>query len=601
MKILARHDLFDAMLDSVGEELLLEGSWPTGDRRTGRWSLDEAIDARHAWIDRVAVEYAQRAAAPSSWHRQSVNFPYINALALRYYFVKLLRVLVFFRDVRPLASGEPIELHLSAKRDEPYADLFHQMTQRSGGSLEIHWHEPPVQVESRSRRSVSWRRWAARARPGPRSARDDAAPRVVLCGNPRILNPICAELVSRGCRVWWLYERFAVRNWWRWRAAGVEQLVCDASGTTPRSFSDIHAEGDLRFEQIDLGPPVERWLGQLATHLGSTQSRLIERVGEHFRTVEPDSLVLDEDATPLKRIAAALARRHGARSTVIQHGAPCGSLGFMPLAADEICVWGESSRRQFEAWGMRGEKVRVTGWPCFKRQLLSIEPTARRDKAGRKRFLLLATVPPRDERPDNIEFHLTTENHAAMFDMVFRVLSRIKDASLVVKLHPRTHAAEFNPWPSLMRGRSSDERNELRSPCSVRVVQSGNLAALIAESDCVLSCASTAGIEAALAGAPVVQILPAGSGEILPATDWGFVGSARTAEELEALVATALDRGWRQNAVGNGQVLAEHGRTAASRVVDGLVGVGPASYATNHRFLHTKLDDSKCPMYPRLK
>src|SRR6185437_13496742 len=99
----------------------------------------------------------------------------------------------------------------------------------------------------------------------------------------------------------------------------------------------------------------------------------------------------------------------------------------------------------------------------------------------------------------------------------------------------------------------------------------GNLAQLVAASDCVLSCASTAGIEAALAGAPVVQILPAGSGDILPAREWGFVGSARTADELASLVAEALDCGWQKNTSAIGHVLAEQGRRAASRVVDGLV------------------------------
>ena len=33
-----------------------------------------------------------------------------------------------------------------------------------------------------------------------------------------------------------------------------------------------------------------------------------------------------------------IARHWGTRSTVVEHGAPCGPFGFAPLAADDICV-----------------------------------------------------------------------------------------------------------------------------------------------------------------------------------------------------------------------------------------------------------------------
>jgi hypothetical protein len=62
------------------------------------------------------------------------------------------------------------------------------------------------------------------------------------------------------------------------------------------------------------------------------------------------------------------------------------------------------------------------------------------------------------------------------------------------------------------------------------------LADLVAAADCVLSCASSAGIEAARAGRPVIQLLPAGSGNILPAEWYGLRGSARSLEELRQLL-----------------------------------------------------------------
>ena len=53
-----------------------------------------------------------------------------------------------------------------------------------------------------------------------------------------------------------------------------------------------------------------------------------------------------ETAEPLARAAVAVARRHGCRSFVVPHGAPCCRFGFSPAAADNLLAWGESSRRK---------------------------------------------------------------------------------------------------------------------------------------------------------------------------------------------------------------------------------------------------------------
>ncbi|HVA48002.1 MAG TPA: hypothetical protein VNH11_16655 [Pirellulales bacterium] len=578
MRIFARHGLWDGPLaEQAGyeDELLLEGSWPADRQCAGRWSLDESIDARFAWIDQRAIELAEIAAGGGPSDPPATSFPYINALSLRYFLVKLLRVSGFFKDVRTLTPGERIDLYLTAHRDEAYAVLIQQLAQQCEATLEVHWRQPPARKAAKLRRALAWRQWAERARrwpAAPPAEEGDGAPRVVLCGSPRILNPVCAELLARGCRVWWLYERFALRCWWRWRAAGVEQLVCEADDAVARRFNDAWTGAELCSDGIDLARPLERWLAERAADVGEQQSALIDRIEGHFRAVRPTTLVLDEDATPLKRIAVALARRHGARSSVVQHGAPCGPFGFVPPAADEICVWGESAQRQLETWGVAPAKIRVAGWPNLKPRLLERPPARPTSQRPARRFLLLATVEPRDERPDGVEFHLTSGNYALMLQMVHEVLSQIEHATLTIKLHPRARKKEFIRFqPRLQPWLEDGKRNESRPVLPVRVVHSKNLARLVAASDCVLSCASTAGIEAALAGAPVVQILPIGSGNVLPADDWGFVGTARTAGELAALVDAALERGWAKPAETADRMLANVGEAAARSIVDGLI------------------------------
>lgn len=589
MRIFARQALWQSLPNDGRDQLLLEGDWPGELRQGGRWSLDESIDARFMSIDRQAIELAETAAHGSP-EETAISFAYINALALRYYLVKLLRGMTFFREVRPLMPGERIDVHLAAKRDEAYADLFEQLVERRGAALELHWHERPLPKVRSNRHALAWRQWADRARRRPVTpVPDDDAPRVVLCGNPRILNPICQELLERGCRVWWLYERFAVRCWWRWRRAGVGQLVCESDGTVAPRFSDVWNGTTLMCGDVDLARPVERWLVARAAEHGRQQSLLIDRVESHFSAVRPTAVVLDEDATPLKRIATALARRHGARSTVVQHGATCGPFGFVPPAADEICVWAESVRRQLERWGAEPEKIRVTGWAQLqpnsedglpRPSILPRDglgrPSSRfrqpKMQSGAKQFLLLATVEPCDDRPDNVEFHLTSGNYAEMLQMVHDVLSQIEQARLVIKLHPRARRAEFLRFqPRHQRPEAGGERRQQGTALPVRVEYSNKLSRLVAKSDCVISCGSTAGIEAALAGAPVVQLLPAGSGNILPAEDWRLIGTARTADELATLISAALARGWCKPGETADSPLAATGGAAARAIVEGLL------------------------------
>ena len=646
----------------AGDCLLLEGSWPDGESHARRWSLDDAIDSRFAWIDRGAAEHAARLAQPPEGLADDENratLAYLNELALRYFLVKLLRVVAFFDEVRRPARGEVWRLHLADHEDAVYAELFTALAERHGVELNLHWHGGPgprgrlMQAGNRRAQgpelpaSFSWRRWAAWAARfvSPRVPRSGQhAPRVILCGSPRILDPVCAELLARGCRVWWLYEEFAVRSWWKWRRQRVGQLICDGGASTsvgnalrgvPQSSvdtvppvsehnrTDLGAVGwaerseshhraarldevpcgqrwdslrsahptrasgtcEVTFRGVSLGEAITCWLLQQATKHSARQDHWLERIGGHFRAVQPTVLVVDEDATPFKRATIAVARQHGARSFVVQHGAPCGPFGFAPPAADEICVWGESTREQLVEWGVDDSKIYVTGWPgltvCRERppwRSVNVELTSRRPAAERHRgrslqipislqrpprFLLLATVPPDDRRPDTVTFHLTSRSHAAMIDMACAAVSRFAGARLTIKLHPRSRDVRafqrvLAGWPRL----------------DVRLLRYGKIASLWAEADCVLSCASTAGIEAALAGAPVVQLLPGGSGDVLPADHWGLIGSARTLAELSPLIEAALVGGWR-SAPGDWQkIAAETGLRAAAAIADRVFGRG---------------------------
>jgi hypothetical protein len=302
-------------------------------------------------------------------------------------------------------------------------------------------------------------------------------------------------------------------------------------------------------------------------------------------------LVLDEDATPMARAAVAAARAVGATSWVVQHGAPICRFGFAPLAADRILVWGRSSRGQLTRWGVPAERIDVVGSPRHG----GGKPRPRR-RVWPPRVLLLTTTPPRDDRPDAVALRLTRRTYADMLRTALAGVSAIPGVELIVKLHPRapddaTARAVLAEFPSL--------------PC--RVVTSGPVQPWLGHVGCVLSCVSSAGIEATLAGVPVIQLLPPGSGNILPPNEWGLFGNARSEAELAGLLAEAFNGtvGWVERSethapTPNLNVFADLGASAAARVAQRVLATPQAgqereSAAGTERCVERAEPDARIP------
>ena len=114
--LFARHDLVDPGRAPHGPALLLEGSWPDETSPERRRSLDDEIDARFPWIDRAASRLAEQLAEPlflpDAEHGDlpGINAAWLNALALRYYLVKLIRLVAYFTEIRPLAACDHVRL-----------------------------------------------------------------------------------------------------------------------------------------------------------------------------------------------------------------------------------------------------------------------------------------------------------------------------------------------------------------------------------------------------------------------------------------------------------------------------------------------------------
>lgn len=533
MHVVARLGLVKHVPADGRRRLLLEGSWPAEMVSNGDCaSLDDEIDARYEWIDVEAARLAEHAIQCDVCEgNESQSFSFVNTLRMRYAFVKWLRVLAW-RRITPLPDASTVTLHVStSKQDEEYVALLKSVAATDRITLEVRRYPDEGKTAAVSLPpNAAWRTTLAKWATGgiKRTVVDSDSPRVLLCGNPRILGPLCDDYLRRKITTAWLFDRFAVRPWLRWGLRGASVLTCDApSASTAAVYEFGGRPTSIRFDDVDLSPVIQAWHDHWVPQYRNGQNRQRNRIAAHVAAFQPTHVVVDEDATPLPRMVIAAARRRGAASSVIQHGA-CGvRFGFTPLLADRIVVNGKSSRRQLEQWGVAGHRIVEEKSGLQERFVRDVVRARDRITPTRMRnVLLIGTTPARDERPDAVAFHLTTRAYEQLLTQAFTVVQEMGDATLVVRPHPRTgedrvFQAVRRRFPAL-KVRVSSRREQLADQA--------------AAADLVLSCASSAGIDIALAGRPVIQLLPHGSGEILPAEWYGMLGSARSLDDLRRLV-----------------------------------------------------------------
>jgi hypothetical protein len=106
-----------------------------------------------------------------------------------------------------------------------------------------------------------------------------------------------------------------------------------------------------------------------------------------------------------------------------------------------------------------------------------------------------------------------------------------------------------------------------------RIVRRGGMTTWLQRARCVINCTSSAGVEAARLGVPVIELVPRGASDLLPAREWGGCATARDADELESLLRRALVGDLLAPPAGSQDVFASVGKEAAGRMVDDLTEI----------------------------
>lgn len=564
MQLFTRYELVQRLGRPAGPALLCEGSWPGTARAAERWSLDELpsvagencpgespdeLDAMACQLVAVAggeqsvpwEASRTRHASPSgagldregelaTSQETATRLALLHALPLRYHLAKLIRLVVGLDRAREAWRSATWRLWHTPGREADYAALLAAWGEARGVRVDIREcagpqvRVPPISEPSWLRRSVGriateGTRWLAHFKPRGSELR------VVLRGNPVRLGPLATELRRHGASVWWLEDRLGWRAAARGWPQGVRPLVVElptgSAAAVPAALTER-----LEFRGVDLTPAVNARIELFVERGGARWHTWGERVAARLAEVRPDWLVTDEDATPAARSAVLAARQAGAQTAVVQHGAPCVRFGFAPLLADRFFAWGTTSAEQLMRWQVPHAQIAITGSPAHR----DFEQVRRQRQArsvpgsGGPTVLVLGTVPPRDDRPDAAAFPLTTAAYRQLWADCFAVLSTQRVREILVRRHPRS--GHDGVWEEV-RG----QHRHLPQ----REVHEAPLPSLLAAADLVVALASSSGVEAALAGCPVIQLLPAGAPGVLPSEDWGFFGTARSAAEFAAL------------------------------------------------------------------
>lgn len=202
----------------------------------------------------------------------------------------------------------------------------------------------------------------------------------------------------------------------------------------------------------------------------------------------------------------------------------CASPGY----ADRICVMNEAIAERFRMHGALFGALRVTGNPAFDR-------LGRLDTPGvRARYRSLLGL----RETDRLLLWISQPE-----PLLHPFSGRVGDPTLPVRIEAEL-AATFENDPSVhlvMRLHPSEDRPPAVAGDRIRYGTADEpLDDLLCAADCVVTCSSTVGVEAALLGKPVVQIMRSIFSPDLPLEEMGYAKAAHDSRETETLVRNAF-------------------------------------------------------------
>lgn len=245
---------------------------------------------------------------------------------------------------------------------------------------------------------------------------------------------------------------------------------------------------------LNFTPCVKRYLvAALRNELRSTLE-IVDQSHILFERYKIKSLLLDEDKAISKNILAQLCRKYKVRSYVNCHGEPLQKVGYLPLTADKMLLWGQRQKEIFLEYGLEKSRTIVVGSTKYD---MYLQAPASFLKAGICRKLklsvakpvaLIALWPLSKRGDDLLENTIWSLNR-----QIISTVDSFPDVQIIVKLHPSDESESY--LYDLTRELGSDK---------IRVLKDYDSLALTKGADFLIVCITTMAIDGLAYKKPVI-------------------------------------------------------------------------------------------------
>lgn len=209
---------------------------------------------------------------------------------------------------------------------------------------------------------------------------------------------------------------------------------------------------------------------------------LINITKKFFLKTKVLKIVLMSDVHKLSRIFVMQAKELNIPTFIIQHGATIGEAGYLPIIANKMLVWGESSKKWFVEREQLSEKIEIVGSTRMDSVKYNIEETI--DFKPKKWNKVLIAVS-----------EITIEEQFLKMIRDAFVKKGDKDVEIIIKLHPGG-SVDYSFIP---------EKVFKQSGLSYKILRFEDTKILLNDTDIVFVTTSTVGMESIIHNKPIFQ------------------------------------------------------------------------------------------------
>ena len=247
--------------------------------------------------------------------------------------------------------------------------------------------------------------------------------------------------------------------------------------------------------------------------------RYIEIINNMLSVEKPKLLVLMNEINAIGNIAVHVAKQKGIKTLCIQHGAMADVLGFTPVSADKIAVWGGKSRKALIKKFVPKDKIVITGAPQFdnssKFNVKITKSIAREIGLDlSKKYVLFTT--------QNIPLIEETVKHLCI------AVKSIPGLQLVIKTHP----AEYS---------TKDYEKIIKESGVHGILTKKYLYPLIKGCSAMITVSSTTGLETLIIGKPLITINLSGKPDAMPYAESGAAIGVYNPEDIAPAIKSILE------------------------------------------------------------